>query len=132
MFWKKKKTSIKKFIHESEDKRETFRFVFDHNDIFQIEFLNKTINLIDLSAAGISFQNHGFNKNDHGKTRLIFDFKRQNNSPIILEPEVHIIKIDKNNICRGIFKNFPKENKEIIHKYILEKQKEKIRRAKSQ
>ncbi|MCK5096735.1 MAG: PilZ domain-containing protein [Desulfobacteraceae bacterium] len=126
MFWKKKKISTEKFIHESSDKRETFRFEFDLLNSFEIEFKEKNLPLINLSATGMSFSNDGLAADDCGMVKFFFTFTNIK-SPVSIKLEMQIIRIDENNICHAIFTNCSEENKEIIHKYILEKQKEKIR-----
>lgn len=130
MFWKKKKISTEKFIHESSDKRKTFRFEFDDKSNFQIEFNTKQLAIINLSATGMSFHNEGFETGDSGMVKFYFIFT-DIKSPAPIKLEMQIIKIDENNICHGIFKNCSEENREIIHKYILEKQKERIRASKN-
>ncbi len=130
MFWKKKKISTEKFIHESSNKRETFRFEFDDESNFQIEFNTKQLVIINLSATGMSFHNEDFVMGDSGMVKFYFIFTNIK-SPIPIKLEMQIIKIDENNICHGIFENCSEEKKEIIHKYILEKQKERIRASKN-
>lgn len=130
MFWKKKKISTEKFTHQSSDKRETFRLEFDRHDRFEIDFRSKQIHLSDLSASGMSFENEGFKDNDSGVVRFFFTFKNLK-SPVSIKLELQIIKIDSDNICHAIYVNCSEENKEIIHKYVLEKQKERIRAQKN-
>lgn len=36
--------------------------------------------------------------------------------------------VDENNVCRCVFKNCSEEDRETIHKYILERQKADIRK----
>ena len=130
MFWKKKKISTEKFIHESSDKRETFRFEFGDESNFQIQFKTKQLVIINLSATGMSFNNEGFATGDSGMVKFYFIFT-DIKSPAPIKLGMQIIKIDENNICHGIFENCSEENREIIHKYILEKQKERIRASKN-
>jgi c-di-GMP-binding flagellar brake protein YcgR len=130
LFWKKKKTSTEKFIHESSDKRGTFRFEFDLQNRFEIEFKTKRIALLNLSATGMSFNNKGFTTNDSGIVKFFFTFKNLK-SPVSMRLEMQIIKVDEENICHAIFTNCSEDNNEIIHKYVLEKQKEKIRANKN-
>ncbi len=126
MFWKKKRASTKSFIHESSNKRETYRFEFDKNFCLKIEFKNKIFDLINLSATGVSFKNNELVTGDHGTIKMIFEFTNIT-SPVLMELDILIIKIGKNNMCHAIFNNSSEENREMIHKYILEKQKEKLR-----
>ncbi|MCK5541137.1 MAG: PilZ domain-containing protein [Desulfobacterales bacterium] len=126
MFWKKKKTSTENFTHKSSDKRGAFRFEFNKDNSFEIEFKDKKFSIIDLSATGMSFKNNGLAIGDYGISKFFFEFSNHK-SPVLMELEIQIIKINKNNICHGIYKNCSEDNKEMIHKYILEKQKEKIR-----
>jgi hypothetical protein len=126
LFWKKKKTSTEKFIHNSSDKREAFRFEFNKENPLEIKFKDKKFSVINISATGLSFENNGLSLDDSGISKFFLTFFNQK-SPVPIELEMQIIKIDNNNICHGIYKNISEDNIEIIHKYILEKQKEKIR-----
>ena len=126
MFWKKKKTSTEKFIHKSSDKRKAFRFEFNKENHLEIEFKDKKLSIINISATGLSFNNKGLSLDDLGISKFLLAFSNHK-SPVSIELEMQIIKIDSNNICHGIYKNISEDNIEMIHKYILEKQKEKIR-----
>ncbi|MCK5311370.1 MAG: PilZ domain-containing protein [Desulfobacteraceae bacterium] len=130
MFWKKKKTSTEKFTHESSDKRGTFRFEFAKDNNFQIEFKGSTLIPVNLSASGMSFKGNGLTTGDNGIVKFFFTFTNIK-SPASIKLEIEIIRIDESNICHAIFINISEDNKEIIHKYILEKQKEKIRASKN-
>jgi len=126
LFWKKKKTPTEKFTHESSDNRESFRFEFDKNISLEIEFKDKKFSAVNISATGVSFKNSGLKIGDSGISKFLFEFSNLS-SPVLIELEIQIIKISDKNICHGIYKNISEDNKEMIHKYILEKQKEKIR-----
>ncbi|MCD4741643.1 MAG: PilZ domain-containing protein [Desulfobacteraceae bacterium] len=126
MFWKKKKVPTEKFTHESSNKRAAFRLKFDKNNSLEVEFKGDRFTIINLSATGMSFQNKGLAPGDSGRSKFLFEFTNQK-APVLMELEMQIIKIDKKNISHGIFQNCSEYNIEIVHKYILEKQKEKIR-----
>ncbi|MCP3898978.1 MAG: PilZ domain-containing protein [Desulfobacteraceae bacterium] len=129
MFWKKKKASTDKFTHESSNKRGAFRFEFDKDISLEIEFKDKRFSVINLSATGMSFKNNELAIDDCGMSKIFFEFTNHT-TPVLIEMEMQILRIDKNNICHGIYKSCSDDVKELIHKYILEKQKEKIRATK--
>ena len=126
MFWKKKKTPTEKFTHESSNKRGAFRFEFNQEISLEIKFKDKKFSINNISATGMSFKNNGLAVDDNGISKLLFKFSNLK-SHVLIELEMQIIKIDKKNICHGIYKNISEDSKEMIHKYILEKEKEKIR-----
>jgi len=131
LFFKKKRTPIEKFTYHSLNKREAFRFEFDSEMFLETRFKNKKMYIINLSATGISFKNQGFSPGDSDMIKLKFEFTN-NTTAVLMNLEIEIIKIDDKNICHGIYKNCPEKKKETIHKYILEKQKEKIRKERLQ
>ena len=130
MFWKKKKTPTETFIHESSDNRGAFRFRFGKKVSLEIEFQNKSFSIINMSATGMSFKNNKLSLDDCGVSKFSLEFTDKK-PPVFLQIKMQILRIDENDICHGIFKDLSQENKEIIHKYILEKQKEKIRADKA-
>lgn len=126
MFWKKKKVPTEQFTHESSNKRAAFRLKFDKNNSLDIKFKGDHFTILNLSATGMSFQNKGLAPGDSGISTFLFEFTNQK-APVLMALEMQIIKIDTNNISHGIFQNCSEDSIEVIHKYILEKQKEKIR-----
>ncbi|SLM32688.1 Conserved hypothetical protein [Desulfamplus magnetovallimortis] len=122
-------------IYQSQSRREAFRYApEDGSVLFEMTFLNTIVKIMDLSAGGLSFLNTGFNRDDSDTVTLIL--KDVNiraggrNISQIDNVKAKIIDIDNNNICHAIFEDLSNEDADILHQYILEKQKQDIRKKK--
>lgn len=125
MFWKKKKPAIDTLIYEPEKQRHSFRYKFKKDKGFWIFFNERSIEVLDISAGGISFANQGFKELDHGSIKFtldIPDFKFDTT----VTAGLRILRIDKDDICHAIFEHCSLEHHELIHKYVLEMQKNDI------
>ncbi len=122
MFWKKKKQETDSIIHDTKDKRDSYRYEFVAGDCITIIFKEKERDILDISAGGMAFNNDGFQQ---------FDFDYINFTLIIpgfigdssIFAGLRILKIDDKNICHCIFEQCSLEQHELIHKYVLEMQK---------
>jgi hypothetical protein len=122
LFWKKKKLEIDSIIHDTKDKRNAYRYEFVTGDCITIIFKEKERDLLDISAGGMAFNNDGFQQ---------FDFDYINFSLSIpgfigdssIYAGLRILRIDDKNICHCIFEQCSLEQHELIHKYVLEMQK---------
>lgn len=124
MFWKKKKI-IDACVEETsyEDQRSAFRYVFKKGRQLSMTFKNNTVQILDLSAGGMAFTNMEFEKYDLDRVSLKLDIPNYFKDPI-LTADVRILSITKSNICHCIFENCTLEEYEMIHKYVLEMQKQ--------
>ncbi|ACN15953.1 hypothetical protein HRM2_28650 [Desulforapulum autotrophicum HRM2] len=128
MFWKKRRPHTDMLIHETPDKRDTFRYTFALPRPPVIQFLNTTVELIDISAGGVSFKNHGFNPGDRdritlhlGDEEIRFKYK--------LCIVIVIVSIDAHKICHCLFEAPDVDQTEAIHRFLLLKQKKDIRES---
>ena len=126
MFWKKKKRTDPLFLmNETDDLRQTFRYVFKKDERPVITFLGETVTVIDLSAGGLAFINKGFKQ--YGLDRVRLDLTMPN---FIKETrftaQLRILHISENNICHCIFENCTVDDYELVHKFVLEMQKKDI------
>lgn len=139
MFWKKKHTSTDEkkadkaqwIEHDSSSRRETFRYApTDGSPLSEMTFLKKKVQVMDISAGGLSFRNIDFSENDTDRFTLdvkgLYYRSGDSRDKITLK----IVHIDSSNICHAIFQDISTAQADILHQFILEKQKQDIRRAK--
>lgn len=122
MFWKKKKPDTDTVSHPSTDKREAYRYKFKKNHGFLISFKETQIRVLDISAGGMSFENNGFAQFDSDFIKFELDIPGFHGDSTFFAG-LRILKIDDNNICHCIFEQCSLEQHELIHKYVLEMQK---------
>jgi len=125
LFWKKKKPETDIIEYESDSLRESYRYQFKDNQGFQITFKDKKVLIVNIGAGGIAFYNNGFKESDSDVvsfTLNIPNFTGDSNFCAKLK----IITIDDNNICHSVFENCSPAQSELIHKYVLEMQKDDL------
>ncbi|MCP4022569.1 MAG: hypothetical protein GY729_12070, partial [Desulfobacteraceae bacterium] len=52
--------------YKGEERRQTFRYLFEKRDALKIRFKQKEIHLLEISAGGLRFVNQGFQKLETG------------------------------------------------------------------
>lgn len=122
MFWKKKKPHTDEFSSDSTDQRESFRYHFKDGQGFQVEFNGKKVWVLNISAGGISFKNKGFEQFDFDQVKISLDIP-DFIGDTTFSAGVRILRVDEQGICHCIFEQCSLEQHELIHKYVLEKQK---------
>lgn len=129
MFWKRKKrrSDDDQVIHPSPDKRRSFRYELENADDINMEVCGTTVPLINLSAEGAAFPNISYKTGDtdHAGILLTQPWLRY---ACIVKVTIEVVDVNENNVCRCLFKNCSEEDRETIHKYILERQKADIRK----
>ncbi len=129
MFWKKRKTNKKPlFDFASSNQRNAFRYRHDDNNRPEITFLGKKVHLLDISASGTSFKAENFSPGDIDNVKLDLndpDTKKQS----LISLKIKIVSKDDNTcICHCCFENITEHQKNLIHQYILDKQKKAIKK----
>ena len=127
MFWNKKKSEEgkKKMFEVPEGNRGAFR-VYPSDDapiLIKIKG-GKTSKAVDICAGGISFPNDSNDSYEKGET---YDCKIKLTRA--LEPfpaKVIIHKIDDGNVCRCSIVDLTDEQDDMVHHYVLERQKEEV------
>ena len=122
MFWKKKQPVTDTVSYESKDRRESYRYDFNKGPGFWIEFKGEKVRVLNISAGGLAFENKGFKQFDFDLIKFTLDIPNYKGDSTFVA-RLKILEIDKNNICRSIFEQCPIEQHELIHKYVLEMQK---------
>lgn len=134
MFWKKTKIHnpdiLPDILLDASNHREAFRYEFKPHDTLSIQFLDRTVQLVNISAGGIAFMNSGFIKNQADLVEFDLDIPNYpGNSDIVTK--IRILDIDDHNICHCVFEDCSAIQQEIIHKYLLEMQKIELKTRKS-
>lgn len=122
MSLKKEKTKTETIEHLSEDKRDAFRYEFKNEPEFKINFKGKLLEPTNISAGGIAFANQGFNILDFDYVNFTLQIPNQAKE-ISFFAGLRILQIDDDNICHSIFEQCTLDQHELIHKYVLEMQK---------
>lgn len=122
MFWKKKKPVTDVINDKSSDQRESYRYHFKKGQGFQIEFKKKKVWVLNISAGGMAFSNKGFQQFDFDFIKFSLDIPNFKGDPTFFAG-LRILKIDQNKLCHCIFEQCSLEQHELIHKYVLEMQK---------
>ncbi|MFO7754059.1 MAG: PilZ domain-containing protein [Desulfobacteraceae bacterium] len=130
MFWKRKKhRSDDETIHPQADQRRAFRYDLENADGISMDLYGTTVNLINLSAEGAAFKNPSYKIGDTERAGLLLT-KPWLRYTTLVKVTIEVVDVDENNICHCLFKNCSDEDRESIHKYILERQKTDIRKSK--
>ncbi len=122
MFWKKKKKETDSISYDSANKRTAYRYDFKKGQELQVEFKEKEVLICNISAGGIAFENNGFKPFDFGFIKFCLDIPNFNGDSNFFAG-LRILKISENNICHCLFEQCSLEQHELLHKYVLEMQK---------
>lgn len=135
MFSKKKKTSEPDVIlvdnmvgdmdPDGREQRDAFRYIFAPDKRLPMTFKEKNVEVFDISAGGLAFKNRGFKQYDADKVVLMFDMPNHNRGSVF-SAKIRILHISSNHLCHCIFENCTVGEYEIIHKYVLEMQKQDL------
>ena len=125
MFWKKKKPETDTVSYDSDDKRESYRYHFKNGQGFQIDFKDKKVWILNIGAGGLAFHNKDFQPLDFDFIKFTLNIPNFNGDASFFAG-LRILEIDENNICRSIFEQCSLEQHELIHKYVLEMQKDDL------
>lgn len=122
MFWKKKKPATELLRYDSDDLRHAFRYHFKEGRGFSMTFKGKTVLVLDIGAGGLAFKNQGFQPGDTDTVRFSLEIPRYRGNPLV-SAGLRILTIDGESVCHCVFENCPPEQEELLHKYVLEMQK---------
>ncbi len=125
MFWKKTKPETDTIRSEAKEKRESYRYHFKPGQGLNIKFKGKEVLVHNISAGGMAFDNDNFQQFDFDFIKFLLDIPNVKGHPVFFAG-LRILKIDKNNICHCIFEQCSLEQHELIHKYVLEMQKDDL------
>lgn len=121
MFWKKKKTIDVALDARHSDNRAAYRIAPDSDRPVIISIDGEVFNALNISGTGIAFRAEAF---DVGKrTAAMIRLPSEDRVfPVVLE-----VVAKQQDLCRCCFREIHEEAENILHSYILELQKWKIR-----
>ena len=122
MFWKKKKPVTDTIVPDSDDQRESYRYEFEEGQGFEMIFQGKTVTVLNISAGGLAFKNSGFKQFDTDFVKFTLDIPNFTGNTDFYAG-LRILNISENDICHCIFEQCSLDQHELIHKYVLEMQK---------
>jgi len=122
LFWKKKKPETEIIRYDSDDLRHTFRYHFKEGRGFSITFKGKEVILLDISARGLAFENQGFQPRDRDAVSFVLEVPHYRGNTLV-SAGLRILSIDDESVCHCVFEDCPPEQNELLHKYVLEMQK---------
>jgi len=111
--------------NENREQRNAFRYIFTPENRLSTQFIGKTVEILNISAGGLAFENRGFKQYDADSISLPLEMPHYNTSPV-LSAQIRILHITSNHICHCIFENFTVDEYEMIHKYVLVMQKQDL------
>lgn len=126
MFWKEKQDNLELFSFESEDRRKAYRVVPHENFPIVFEFGGEEVQAINIGAGGLAFKNKGFKKGDTQTIELLLPSQN-----VTLAPILKINTIDDQDVCHCEFSTISEDEVELIHQYVLKRQKEIIQSKKT-
>ncbi len=107
------------------DSRNAFRVSPDPKNPVYIKIGNKKIIPIEISSTGFSFNGKSY------KTKIIYPILlKLPNYPEVIEAKAKIISIDRGVKCHCTFIDLSEEIEDVIHRYILNRQKKQLRSKK--
>ncbi len=131
MFWKKQKKNKKLLLDfQSSNQRNAFRYRHGEKKRPEIVFLGKKSQLLDISASGVSFKAEDCIAGDIDDVQLDLNDSETRKFPVLSLKIKVLSKDNKTGICHCCFKHNTEEQKELIHQYILDKQKAAIKKRK--
>ena len=126
MFWKKKKDSGRPLLKNvGDNQRESFRYAFQPHTSPRLVFLDKPVQVINLSAGGLAFANEEFNVGDQDQISMVVEVPSRNFSAVF-RADLKILLITPDDVCHGYFENCSDTDFETLHKYVLELQKKDL------
>lgn len=121
MFWKEKQDNSETFSFESNDRRLSYRVAPSANAPIVFEFGGEKVQVVNIGAGGLAFKNKGFKSGDTQTIELLLPYQN-----VTLALILEINTIDDQNVCHCNFSAIGEDEVELIHQYVLKRQKEII------
>ena len=121
MFWKKKKTFELELDSRYSDNRSAYRIAPDRTKPVIVSIKGNSFHALNVSGTGIAFRSHNFSEG----TRTAATIRLPSEDrifPVVLE-----IVAKQGDLCRCCFREIHEDAENLLHSYILELQKSKIR-----
>ncbi len=131
MFWKKQTENEKLFLDfQSSNQRNAFRYKHGEKNGPEIVFPGKKLQLLDISASGVSFKAENFFAGTIEDVQLDLNDSETQKMPVLSLKIKILSKDNETGVCHCCFENITEEQEELIHQYVLNKQKAAIKKKK--
>jgi len=121
LFWKKKKTVDVKLDPRHNDIRSAYRIAPDRARPVIVSIMGKSFNALNVSGNGIAFRAGSYPVGSKVQATIRLP-SEDRLFPVVLE----VVAI-QNDLCRCCFREIHQDAENLLHSYILEEQKSKIR-----
>ncbi len=121
MFWKKKATIDLSLESRHQDHRSAYRIACAEEDPVIVVIDGESHRAVNISGNGIAFRANGFRAGQR-KRAMIRLSSKERVFPVVLE----VVAIQQN-LCRCCFREIHEDAENLLHSYILDLQKAKIR-----
>ena len=121
LFWKKKKIIDIAFDARHSDNRSAYRIAPDRTRPVIVSIMGNSFPALNISGTGVAFRAHNFSVGT-GISATIRLPSEDRIFPVVLE-----VVAKKGDLCRCSFREIHEDAENLLHSYILELQKRKIR-----
>jgi hypothetical protein len=122
LFWKKKKTTNLGLDSENDDRRQAFRIVPNAEKPILITIKGHAYKAVNISGTGVCIR--AYNLPVGTVTSAIIRLPNEN----VISSMTLEVMMKKGSFCRCRFKQVDRQAEDLLHAYILDLQKVKIRR----
>ncbi len=119
MFWKKKIKPDKK-LKAPEEARQAYRVAPDPENPLFLNLAGQSLEILEISSGGLAFKNQGFKAEDTFKVDFVLPTGGAINT------RIKILRIDEEGICRCNFVNLDMKSEDVLHRYVLVRQKDDL------
>jgi c-di-GMP-binding flagellar brake protein YcgR len=124
LFWKKKKGKKENLpfsLEYEEDQRSYYRVSPKGGEPLFLKTKDNRFAVLDVSAGGVAFEGAGFSPGSLVSGVLVMP-KGKAPIPMVLT----VVKVSRQNFVAGQFREIKDEDRERVHQYVLERQKEEL------
>lgn len=123
MFSRTKPKTADWFTLPSGERRRAYRVHPAPDDPIALSVAGRTVPVRDISAGGLSFADAGWVAGD--RERIVF---RLPNRDTEVATDLEVVSVDADGLVHGRFLDLDSKTEDAIHLYVLERQKQEIRR----
>ena len=125
MFWKKGDRSTVTFTYEDPVgcQRQTFRVHPADDQPIDLVFMGKKTKVLNISAGGMAFENQNFSAGDSEELSMTLPGENR-----LFSCVVTVLRMDDSNkICFSKFTDVDADSADVLHHYVLARQKQVLR-----
>ena len=121
MFWKNKKSIDVVLESKYSDNRAAYRITPDRAKPVIISIAGNSFHAVNISGSGVAFRSHNFEVGTRAQAMIRLP-SEDRLFPVVIE-----VVAKQRDLCRCCFREIHEDAENLLHSYILELQKRKIR-----